>query len=606
PIFNENGTLGGTQTYPLNPYGMMNRQGQQDQTNRYFNADVQFKLDLCDILKGLSWRGKGGLDFRDGMIVQLTSSQFAVYQLLADGTYTANGTKDLAKATNFWYTGKDRQFTFQTSFNYDKTWKNNRINAMTLFYLRELNSTGVAVPYKTVGFASQVSYAYKDKYLLDGTASYTGSENFARGHRFGLFPAVSAGWIVSDEDFLKDNHDLSFLKLRLSYGATGLEKPFNDRFLFRENWGDVSGYAFGTSGVDRTGTDQTRVGNDNLKWETSYKSNVGLDFGFLNNSLLWTIDGFYDKRKDIVVQKYATTPSMAGLPLPYENAGETKSWGFDSELTFDKQISKSLRVTIKGNVMLTRSKIVNIDESFKQYAYQYQAGNPIGQPFAYTSNGFFTQEEIDRRAQGNLTQEEKDKGYDVAQNGGNIRAGDIKYVDVNGDKKIDWNDAKPIAGSSVPNLISGLNLSVKYKLFDFAAQLMGMADRYIYMPGVYSNSFNGGGNASVYALQAWTPETSATAIYPRLSVNNNSNNQQYSDFWFKNGSFVKLKTVEIGYNLPSSILKSVGISKARAYVNGYNLLSLDHVKDYDPEDTQAGISHYPMQRIITLGMNVTF
>jgi len=606
PIFNEDGTLGGTDKYKNNPYGLMNRTGQRDQTNRYFNADVKFKLDLSDILKGLSWNGKGGIDFTDGMIAQLTASQFAVYQLLTDGTYTANGTQDVAKTTNFWYTGKDRQFTFQTSFNYNNSWKNNRINAMTMFYLRELNSMGIAVPYKTVGFASQISYAYKNKYLLEGTASYTGSENFAKGHRFGLFPALSAGWIISDEGFLHDNNALSFLKLRASYGATGLDKPFNDRFLFRENWSDASGYAFGTSGTGRSGTDQTRIGNDKLKWETSYKSNIGLDFGFLNNTFLWTIDGFYDNRKDILVQKFATTPTMAGLPLPYENSGETKSWGFDSELTFDKQISKSFRLTIKGNVMLTRSKIINIDESFKQYAYQYQAGNPIGQPFGYVSNGFFTQEEINRRNEGNLTQEEKDKGYDIAQNGGNLRAGDLRYVDTNGDKKIDWNDAKPIAGNSIPNLIGGLNLSVKYKLFDIAAQLMGMADRYIYMPGVYSNSFNGDGNASVYALQAWTPESASSAIYPRLSVNNNSNNQQYSDFWFRNGSFVKLKTVEIGFNVPTSVLKKVGISKLRAYVNGYNLLCFDYVKDFDPEDPYAGISHYPMQRIITLGMNVTF
>lgn len=606
PIFNEDGSLGGTEKFKNNPYGTMNRTGQRDQTNRYFNADVLFKLDLSDLLKGLSWNGKGGIDFSDGMIVQLTTSQFAVYQLLEDGTYTANGTQDVAKTTNFWYTGKDRQFTLQTSFNYDKEWKDNRINAMTLFYLRELNSMGIAVPYKTVGFVAQAGYAYKNKYLLEGTASYTGSENFARGHRFGLFPALSAAWIISEEDFLKDNSAVSFLKLRLSHGATGLDKPFNDRFLFRDNWGDASGYAFGTSGTNRTGTDQTRIGNNNLKWETSYKSNIGLDFGFLNNSLLWTIDGFYDNRKDILVQKYATTPTMAGLPLPYENSGETKSWGFDSELTFDKQINKSLRLTIKGNVMLTRTEIINIDESFKQYAYQYQAGNPIGQPFGYVSNGFFTQEEITRRNEGDLTQEEKDMGYDIAQNGGNLRAGDIRYVDTNGDKKIDWNDAKPIAGNSVPNLIGGLNIQVIYKSFDFAAQLMGMADRYIYMPGVYSNSFNGDGNASVYALQAWTPETAGTAIYPRLSINNNNNNQQYSDFWFRNGSFVKLKTVEIGYNLPASVLKYVGISKVRAYVNGYNLFSFDHVKDFDPEDTSAGLYRYPMQRIITLGLNVAF
>ena len=605
PIFNKDGTLGGSSAYPTNPYGLMNRMGQRDQTNRYFNADLQFKLNLSDILKGLSWNGKGAIDFIDGYTSQLTSTQFAVYQFNGDGTYTKINT-DEAKTQNSWYNSKDRQFTFQTSFNYDKNWGNNRLKAMTLFYLRELNSMGISVPYKTVGLAGQVSYAYLNRYLLDGTAGYTGSENFASGHRFGLFPSLSAGWIISDEGFMKGINTLSFLKMRASYGVTGLDRPISDRFLFRENWGASNGYAFGTSGSYRAGTDQLRIGNDNLKWETSYKTNIGFDVGFLNNTLLWTIDGFYDNRKDILVQKYATTPGMAGLPLPYENAGETKSRGFDTELSYNKQVNKSFSFMIKGNFMLTRNKIVNIDETYKLDAYQYASGNPIGQPFGYVSNGFFTQDEITRRTDGNLTPDEIAKGYNIIQNGGNLHAGDIKYKDLNGDGIIDGRDTKPIAGNSIPNLTAGLSLSLKYKQLDFTAQFMGMGDRYLYMPGNYRNSFNGGGNATVYALDAWTPETASTAKYPRLSIDNNSNNQQYSDFWFQNASFIKLKTVEIGFNLPSAICKKAGISKTRLYVNGYNLLCFDYVKDYDPENTDAAVYRYPFERIFTVGLNVAF
>jgi TonB-linked SusC/RagA family outer membrane protein len=462
------------------------------------------------------------------------------------------------------------------------------------------------VPYKTVGLAGSASYGYLNRYLLDFSASYTGSENFASGHRFGFFPAVSAGWIVSDEDFLKNNPALSFLKLRASYGAAGLDRPISDRFLYRENWGSANGYGFGTNANYQGGTDQLRLGNDNLKWETSYKSNIGLDFGFMNNSLLWTIDGFIDNRKDILVQKYATTPAMAGLALPYENAGETKSWGFDTEFTFDKQLSKYFRLTIKANAMLTRSKIININETFKVDAYQYAAGNPISQPFGYVNQGLFTQEEITRRGEGNLTDAEKALGYDVIQNGGNLRAGDIKYTDLNGDKKIDGRDTRPIGGSGVPNLIGGLDLGFKYRQFDFTAQLMGMGQRWLYIPGSFRSNFNGGGNATLYALQAWTPETSETAIYPRLSVSNNSNNQQYSDFWFRDASFIRLKTLEIGYNIPSKILNVVGINKTRFYANGYNLFTFDKVNDFDPENTEAAFSRYPYKRIITLGVSVTF
>jgi len=605
PIFQENGSLGGSVTYPNNPYGLMNSMGQRDQMNRFFDANLKFKLDLSDFWKGLTWNGRGAIDFVDGHTSQLTSSQFAVYQLNGDNTLTKINT-DVAKTQNFWYNSKNRQFTFQTSFNYDRNWKNHRVNAMTLFYLRELKSMGISVPYKTVGFASQLSYAYLNKYLLDASVGYTGSENFSSGNRFGLFPSISGGWIMSEEGFLKDNNTLSFLKLRASYGVTGLERPNSDRFLYRENWGASGGYAFGISGASRSGTDQLRIGNDNLKWETSYKTNVGLDFGFFNNTLLWTIDGFMDNRKDILVQKYATTPSMAGLSLPYENAGETKSWGFDSELTYDKQISKLLRVTVKGNVMLTRSKIIYIDETFKLDAYQYMTGNALATSFGYVSNGLFTQDEITRRAEGNLTDDEKALGYDVVQNGGNLRAGDIKYTDLNGDKKIDGRDTKAIAGSSIPNLIGGLDLCVKLGNFDFSAQLMAMGQRNITAPSIYRNSFSGGGNATEYAKQAWTPETASTALYPRLSISNNSNNQQFSDYWVEDGSFIKLKTVEIGYNIPTKIINKLGISKTRIYANGYNVLCFDKVNDYDPENTDAAIYRYPFQRILTVGLNVTF
>ena len=606
PIFNEDGSLGGTANYKLNPYGLMNKQGQRDLSYRYFNADLKFRLDLSEFVKGLSWSGKGGIDFIGGATSQLTSSQFAVYELLDDSTYTNNGTVDEVKTRNFWFNAKDRQFTFNTSLNYDKTWDNNNINILTLFYLRELNSMGISVPYKTVGAVSNVTYTFRNRYIVDGVVSYTGSENFARGNRFGLFSAISGGWIMSEEYFLKDNPVISFLKLRASHGSTGLDRPSDDRFLFRENWGDVTGYAFGTGGSYRTGTDQVRIGNESLKWETSVKSNIGVDIGVFDNMIQWTIDGFYDHRKDILVRKYATTPSMAGLPLPYENSGETKSMGFDSELTYDKQINDAWHFTIKGNILFTRNEIIDIDETFKVDDYQYQKGNPIGQPFGYVSNGFFTEDEITRRAEGNLTEAEIAMGYDIIQNGGNLHAGDIKYKDLNGDRVIDGKDTKPIAGSSIPNLSGGITVFVSYKIIDFTAQVMGMGDRYIYMPDLYRNNFNSNGNASVYALEAWTPENAETAIYPRLSIGNNSNNQQYSDFWFRNGSFVKLKTVELGFNIPGTIMNKIGISKTRFYINGYNLFCLDKVKDFDPEDTNAALYSYPFQRIITTGINVTF
>jgi TonB-linked SusC/RagA family outer membrane protein len=591
PIFNEDGSLGGTTAYPNNPYGLMNNSGMRDQLGRFFDGTLTFNLDLSDLLQGLSWMGRGSFDFRNQYTQQLTAERFAVYQFNEDGTYTRIGNDD-NMTHNSWYNMKDRQFTMHSSLNYDRVFDYHRVNSMILFYLQERNSMGISVPFKSVGSAAQLRYAYLNRYLLEGTVAYTGSENFSRGNRFGWFPALSVGWIVSNEAFLIDNERFSFLKIRGSYGVTGLDRPISDRFLYREYWGNSNGYAFGTAGVYRGGTDQLRIGNDNLKWETSYKTNFGVDFGFFNDRLLLTIDGFHDLRKDILVQKYATTPGMAGLPLPYENAGSAESYGVDTEFKLTIPVSDKLRVNIAGNFMRTRNKILDINESFKVDAYQYQKGNPIGQPFGYVSEGLFTEAEIE--------------DYPIIQNGGNIRPGDIKYKDLNNDNIIDGRDTRAIAGSSVPNIIYGFDFGFNFSQFDFVAQFMGMADRYVYMPVNYRQNFYGGGNATIYAFDAWTPETSETATLPRLSVADNFSNSQFSDFWFREASFIRLKSLELGYTLPHAFVNRLGIARSRVYLNGFNLLTFDKIKDYDPENVDAAIYSYPVKGIITLGMYVNF
>lgn len=592
PIFNEDGSLGGTTVYPRNPYGLMNKMGYRDQLERTFNTTLTFNLDLSDVLKGLSWIGRGGIDFRNQYVEQLTSGQFAVYELNPNGTYNKINNDDIL-TTNSWYGAKDRQFTFQTSFNYNREWEKHKVDGMLFFNMRDRKTMGTAAPYKYVNFAGQVQYRFLNRYLLEGTVCYSGSENFASGNRFGVFPAVSAGWVISEESFLKDNTTLSFLKLRASYGKTGLDATSSERFLYKETWGSASGYAFGTSGSGRGGTTLTRAGNNDLRWETSTKTNVGLDFGFFSNALQLSIDAFDDKRTDILVQKYATTPSMAGLELPWENGGEAQNRGLETSLAFEHQINKSWSFAVGGNFLYSKSKVLEVNEPYRVYDYQYRKGHPINQPFGYVSQGLFTQEEIDN-------------GYGITQNGGNIRAGDIKYKDLNGDNIINGDDTKAIAKSSVPEMIAGFDATIRFKNFDLTGQLQGAFGQYVYTPGIYMTNFASGGNATKYAKQAWTPETAATAIYPRLSVNNNGNNTQYSDFWFKEASFVKLKALELGYTLPRDLTMKAGISKSRIYVNGYNLLTICGIKDYDPEDTGAAIYKYPFSKIVTLGLNVTF
>lgn len=597
PIFNPDGSLGGTTKFANNPYGLMNNMGQRDQSQRFFDASVSFKLDLSDITKGLSWTARGAFDFRDGFTEELRTDMFAVYNCSFDeakGEYVYSKiNKDKPKEKNAWYSMKDRQFTLYTSLNYDRSWKDHRVNAFALFNMREQSSMGVSVPYKNVGFAAQAKYAFKDRYLVEGTLGYTGSTNFARGNRFGLFPAISGGWIVSDEGFFPKDSFLSFLKLRASYGVTGLDNPTDERFLYRENWGASGGYSFGTSPVYKAGSSQLRLGNDDLKWETSYKTNVGVDLGFFKNSLRLTIDGFYDYRTDILVQRYSMVSGIAGLPLPYENAGKAKSYGFDAELSYSKQLNKNFYLNLSGNFMLTRSEVIDIAETYKLDEYQYQKGNPIQQPFGYVSDGLFKEEEI--------------ADYPIVQNSGNIRAGDIKYKDLNGDNIIDGRDTRPIGGSDIPNIVFGLNIDMKYKDFDLAIQMSGVADRWLYMPDIYMNNFSGDqSNATRYAFDAWTPETASTAKYPRLSVNDNNNNRQYSDFWFINGSFLRLKALEIGYSIPSRLINKIGIAKTRVYVNGYNLLCFSKNEDFDIEYPNAARWAYPQKRIYTLGLNVTF
>jgi TonB-linked SusC/RagA family outer membrane protein len=463
--------------------------------------------------------------------------------------------------------------------------------------LKEFNDAGQFVPYKTVGFGAQAKYSYKMKYLVELTTAYTGSENFARGSRFGFFPAISGGWIISEENFFNKNSPVSFLKARASYGVTGLDDPTGQRFMFRELWESTNGYAFGTTPSYRGGYSLTRVGNPGLKWETSYKTNAGVDLGFFNNKLLLTVDGFHDLRKDIMIQKYATVPGAAGIALPYENGGTAKSWGVDSEMSFTKTWGNNIMLNVRGNFMYANSKIIDISESFKTESYQYQKGHPIGQPFPYVSDGFFTEEEL--------------ADYPILQNSGNIKAGDIKYKDMNNDGVIDDNDRYPVLSNSIPNLIYGLDFIFQYKQVDLAVQALGVADRYIYRDDVNRIGFNGDqSNSSILTLQAWdgTPEGIANAKYPRLSIWDNNNNRMYSDFWFVDGTYFRIKALELGYNLPPKALKALKIAKVRIYGNVNNLWGWDRCGDvgYDIETTNAAKGFYPRARTYTLGLNVVF
>lgn len=504
------------------------------------------------------------------------------------------------------------------SLNYNRLFaEKHRVGALLLYNQKihtntQAGSGDAALPYKNQGLAGRVTYAFRDTYFAEVNVGYNGSENFARGHRFGFFPAAAIGWMVSNEKWFEPiTKTVDMLKLKASYGKVG-----NDDIGGQRRWVYESSIATGGSWQYGQSADQggsgIRIGeveNLNASWEEALKLNVGIEFSLFNKVKVQA-DYFREERTGIFLQR-AGLPAIVGIStIPYVNIGETLNQGFDSNIEYSQKIG-NVYVTARGNFTYNRNKLKNNDEPDWEYKYQNRIGKPFGsggsmQPFGLVALGLFkSQEEIDNSP---------------VQSFGEYRVGDIKYQDINGDGVINSQDQIAIGYTNLPEIMYGFGATAQWKNWDFNVFFQGAARTSFFLSGSSVKSLFSSGNLERSAVNeniynnVWmstnTPEQNANVLYPRLSNSSGgagaSNNTQTSTWWQRNGSFIRLKNMEIGYTLPKSLTSKTFIKSFRFYLSGSNLLTFAPFNMWDPEKGGGEGSGYPLNRVITIGFNANF
>lgn len=501
-------------------------------------------------------------------------------------------------------TGGERTFYVQATVNYDRTFNDKHyVSAMLLYNQDELsvnnpNSDLIAsLPKRKLGFAARFSYDFKHRYMAEFNMGYNGSENFAKGHRYGFFPSFAVGWNVSQEKwFANASNYVHNLKFKASYGLVG-NADAGTRFLYLPIV-DLDGSGNFTTGDGESsftakGPVYSRFENKDISWEVGYKSNIGMEIG-LFNCLNVNIDYFNELRKDIF-QQNLTIPNYLGASgsAIYGNYGEVKNWGFDISADYGKQINKDLSIQFKGTFTFARNKILKYAKAVSK---QYPNLNIIGESLN-TELGYIYA--------GSLMTEDDLKNGPEHQISGNMAVGDIRYLDlpdVNGntDGIINSNDMRYIGYPTVPEIIYGFGPSIQYKNFDFSFFFQGVANTSLFMSGFHPFGRKYNRNVLKFVADDYYDTTSETpnvyASYPRLTKYEHENNTVTSTYWMRNASFLKLKNMEIGYTHKFM----------RIYVNGSNLLTFSPFKHWDPEMGGGNGLKYPTQRVFNLGIQLSF
>lgn len=484
------------------------------------------------------------------------------------------------------------------------------INSMLLYNQKDYDR-GDKLPYRNQGLAGRFSYTYDRRYVGEFNFGYNGSENFAPGKRFGFFPAVAVGWIISQEKFMEPYQDIiSNLKLRGSIGQAGNSilgrHIWDHRFAYISTIVDTGSYRWGTeNNVYRLGRAEGDVGVANLTWETVTKKNAGLELGLFNNAINYTVDVFKENRKDIFMER-RNVPGSAGFNRAiWANFGRVENQGIDMSLNINKQINKDWFVSGVANYTYAHNKVIEIDEPISIVGtYRSGTGKPVGQLFGLIAEGLFTADDFDEN--GKLKEGIPVQNFSDVNN---LRPGDIKYRDMNGDGQITAVDETAIGGTRVPEIIYGFGANVKYKAIDFGLFFQGAGKTYQILGGEnwLPGSVLGAGNIFSNIDDRWTSENPSQSVFwPRLGNKAVANNERPSTWWLRDMSFLRLKNIEMGYSFPHTWTNKVGVRDCRLFVRGSNLFTFSKFKLWDPElETTDGLK-YPQMKSVSVGLNIYF
>lgn len=494
---------------------------------------------------------------------------------------------------------------FEGNINYSGDFGKNHVDAMFMYNVRDYQD-GDIVPFRRMGIAGRTSYMYDNKYIAEFNFGYNGSENFAKGKRFGFFPSFAVGYLLSEESFMQKYNDvLSKIKLRGSWGKVGNDQLSGRRFAYITTIDSGGNYKWGVNNdYNRDGRFEGDFGIPNLTWETVEKMNLGIELG-LWNALELQVDWFNEHRRDIFMQRN-TIPTSAGfMKTPWANFGKVDNKGVDISLTANKQVNDNLFLGFRGTFTYAKNKIIEKDEAPGILGTnRATTGKSVNQLFGLVADRLFTDEDFEDIENGIL------KEGIPGQTFNKVRPGDIKYADIDGDGVITTMDKKAIGGTYDPQIVYGFGANASYKNFDFNVFFQGNGKTWRFIGG--SNFLPGStmgtmGNILDNYNDRWTVENPVqNAFYPRLSYGPNENNTQNSTWWLRDMSMLRMKDIELGYRIPQRLTNQIGIKNLRVYVKGSNLLTLSHFKLWDPEVDTGNGAKYPVMKSVSFGLDVNF
>lgn len=628
---NPRGMLYGDNIYRYNLLGELSRTGYLNEKNTYLNGSFAMNLDMEFLTKGLKaevmfsydasegrWINRKLDTYKDGYREYPKYATFMPIEgsdaYMAGGHYTGaykTGNKydiDQTIGNGFSHNASDGRTYIQARLDYNRLFSNRHEVTAMLLANRGNRTVNNELAYHSQGITGRFAYYYNQKYLMEFNFGYNGSENFAPGKRYGFFPAGSIGWVVSEEEFMKKASWIDFLKVRASYGLVGSDNV-SSRFPYLAFYGGGSGYDFGNNfGTNVGGTSEGNLANANLTWEKARKLNVGIDFTTLNQRLALTIDAFYEYRFDIITDMNSDGimgyPDIVGKDAALQNLGEVSNRGVDIELSWNDKIGKDFRYYIRPNLTFSRNRLEYKAEVARKNSWRKETGKRLYENFVYVFDHFVAdQEEADRLNK---------IGY---QPWGQLIPGDVVYKDLDRNGVIDDEDRTAMGNPRSPELMFGIPFGFQYKNFDFSVLLQGATKSSILLNGAAVFDFpqfeqDKIGRVKKMHLDRWTPETAATAKYPALHYGTHDNNKNgNSSLFLYDASYLRLKNVEIGYNISPKLLRKFHVQQARIYVQGLNLLTFDKLGDVDidPETKSGdGASWYPIQKVFNFGIDITF
>ncbi|WP_165500473.1 TonB-dependent receptor [Pedobacter psychroterrae] len=595
------------------PLMALTQSGVTTSYNNTVRSNLKVAQDLSMITQGLNFSALFAFDVNVNNNLNRTRTVQTYFGNSRDAegnlitAISTVGTNDLGYGyTRF----GDRRFYNEAALNYSRKFGNHDVSGLALFNQSDysdatsrVNNYKGAIPYRQRNYVGRATYGYKDRYFAEGNFSYSGSDNFVPSKRYGFFPSIGAGWIVSNEPFFEPvKNIISHFKLRYTYGVSGNASNNSPdlRFLYLTTIGTGYDYSFGDPSASRSfsGYGESRIGGD-VKWESSYRQNLGIELNFLKDDLQFIFELFKENREGILLPNYVI-PYNSGFTvgnIPYNNIGKTNNKGIDATMNYTKNFDDASFFSFRGTFNYNKNLAVFDGLPPWRYDYLNRIGQPISQRFGYIATGLFqSQEEVDN----------------AAIQSGDVRPGDIRYKDLNGDGLINSDDQTGIGYGAVPRIIYGLNFGGGYKKFDISLffQGAGLVD-FSYQGGFGTTPFSQGpsyGNMYTSINDRWTPDNpNPRPFYPRLSTNQDITTNYYSStWWVQRADYIRLKSAEVGYNFDNKFLSKVAIKRLRIFANGTNLLTFSKWKLWDPELGDGRGASYPNITTYNMGLRANF